>query len=114
MLLIANRFGPITSVLMVAIYVMFTWRPTVSVPQSPFRPTWAARPNRRLPWPSAPLSMAMPLSSTKNACRPPPRSSAPRNPMRDGKEPVSDGTLVIESPSASALVVWTTPLSTMP
>src|SRR5580704_11165562 len=46
------------------------------------RPTNAWRPNRELPWPSAPVPALKPFSSTNTAFRPPPRSSEPRRPQR--------------------------------
>ena len=55
-------------------------------------------PQARPPWFSTPASSARPCSIVNRARRPPPRSSEPRRPMRDGTLPVRPGMRFSEAP----------------
>src|SRR4030095_8486390 len=55
-----------------------------------------------------------PDSRTKTLLRPPPRSSVPRIPHRDGVVPVFDGTRNRPSLLAPTLLTYSTPLSITP
>jgi hypothetical protein len=111
----ANEYsdGPITCVDTARI-VIVGWRPSVTRPNGPPRPTLAARPQKRPPLFSVPDFSAMPLSRLKKACRPPPSSSDPRRPRRDGTVPVRFGMRVSEAPLAFTFVRRSTPTSMIP
>ncbi len=58
------------------------WRPAVTWPQLPPRPTMAARSKNLLELAVVPVSRFRPVSRLNRAYMPPPRSSRPRNPKR--------------------------------
>jgi len=60
------------------------------------------------------VSSDNPFSSTKNTCKPLPRSSVPRKPMRDGSSPVSEFIFVTACPAASTFVRYDRLVSTTP
>eukprot|EP01022_Parablepharisma_sp_SALTPOND_P035049 TRINITY_DN939_c0_g4_i4.p1 TRINITY_DN939_c0_g4~~TRINITY_DN939_c0_g4_i4.p1 ORF type:complete len:1248 (+),score=348.87 TRINITY_DN939_c0_g4_i4:2480-6223(+) len=93
------------------------WRPSVTLPKPPCRPTSDSRPNRRVPLVgcccSAPVSVPKPVSSENSAASPPPRSSVPLKPMRlpDSGPPAS---CTLLPPAAFSLVLQRIDESTIP
>ncbi len=60
------------------------------------------------------MSVLNPLSSVKTAWMPPPRSSAPRRPQREGSVPVTDGMRTRPLPLPLAWLTYSMPVSTSP
>ncbi len=107
--------GPSRSVSSVAQNNMVYCRPKLSWPQlSLDRPTQAWRPNKRPPWLDVPVSVAKPDSSANSVLVPPPRSSVPRRPQRDGTVPLRLGMRTTLLPAVPMWLTYSTPVSTTP
>src|ERR1700730_8126301 len=112
--------GPSTVDFSNPMHVMLICRPARNVPYGVSNPNQADRPNRRLPLLSAPEFDAKPFSSSKITFIPPPSSSLPRRPHRDGSDPASDAMRTAEPEALvcpGALAAWlsqSTPMSINP